>query len=80
MGKVKDKIERYKVLAEILCKENSKVYIKDIQDNIYFGFIVLVGEDRLTIDCFAPLQRSGERKYLYWAEIMILDKYEERTK
>ena len=67
-------MERWKATAEIFLKKNIKVYIRDLSDNIYFGDILFVGEDTLTIQCFAPEQRAGEKIVLYWT---LINKFEE---
>ncbi len=64
-------------MAELLLKENKRIYIKDLSDDIYFADIVLVGEDSILIDCFAPEKRKGERKKLYWIMIVKMDEYKE---
>lgn len=71
----KDKIERWKGLAEIFLKNDTKVYIKDVDDNLYFCDLLLVGEDTITIQCFAPEQREGAKIMLYWPLIIKFEQY-----
>ncbi|MEM4260851.1 MAG: hypothetical protein QXG00_06445 [Candidatus Woesearchaeota archaeon] len=66
---MKERIEIWKLLAEELIKINSNVFIKDIHNNYYFCKIVLIGENKITIDCYAPEHRKGKRVYLNWFEI-----------
>lgn len=72
---IMDKIERWKILADLLLKEDKRVFIKDIDDNWYFADILLVGEETLTIQCFAPEDRTGEKIVLYWALIKLFEEY-----
>lgn len=76
---IKEKIERWKVLAELWFNEGSKIFLKDLNNNWYWANIIIVGEDTLLIDCFAPTERVGHQK-LYWAEISYFDKYREEGK
>ena len=69
--------ERWKDMADIFLKQDSKVYIRDINDNFYFSKILLVGESTLRIECFAPKKREGEKITLYYPEILQLEKYKE---
>ncbi len=78
METVTDKIKRWILLSEVFFKEDKKVYIKDIYDNLYFCKIIIIGEDKVTVDCFGPKQRAGMREYLYWLNISEFDEYEVR--
>jgi len=71
-----DKIGRWQLLAEQLFTENKPVFIKDDSDNFYFGNVILVGDSTITVDCFGPSQRKGERKYLRWLSITQFTEYE----
>jgi len=66
---IKDKLERWKILAEVFLKQSKRVLIKDLKDNWYFADILLVGEDTIEFQCYAPTQRAGEKYTLYWAEV-----------
>lgn len=74
---IKEKMERWKILAEQYLKEDIKVFIKDIDNNWYFADILLVGDITLTIKCFAPEERAGKTFYLEWALISKFDRYRE---
>ncbi len=80
MDKVKEKIERWKLLADVFIKNNSKVFIKKINGDLHFCIIVLSGEDSLLVDNFAPIQRKGERKKIWWFEIEEFEEYKEEGK
>lgn len=64
-------------LAEIFLKEDKRVYIKDLNGDYYFADIIFVGEDSLTIQCFAPAHRDGKKYTLYWVSIERFDEYKE---
>jgi hypothetical protein len=69
---IKEKLERWKLLAEAYLLEDKDVFIKDLDDNWYFAKVIISGETRITIDCYAPQQRVG-RYYLPWAKITFFD-------
>lgn len=73
----RDKGQRIKELAGILLNLDKRVFIKDIDDNIYFADLILVGEDLLTFQCYAPEQRAGKKKTLYWPQVVKLDEVRE---
>lgn len=70
---IKDKLERWKILAEVYLREDKRVLIKDLEDNWYFSDILFVGEDTIEVQCYAPAQRAGEKKLLYWAMITYFE-------
>ena len=78
MDNFKDKVERWKELAELFLKNDERVYIKDIDDNFYFADITLVGDDSITVQCFSPEERKGRKFVLYWLLIKKFDKYNEK--
>lgn len=67
--------ERWKDTAEIFLRDKIKTFIKTLGDDFYFGYVVFVGEETITIDCFAPTKRKGQRHILYWNLIKEFDKY-----
>ena len=71
----KEKIIAWQNLAETFLKEDKKVYIKDYSNNFYFADILLVGENTLTIMCFAPEQKAGQKFVLYWYAIEKFEGY-----
>lgn len=79
--KIKEKVERWKLLADVFIKNNSKVFIKKINGDLHFCLIVLNGEDSITVDNFAPKQRAGQRDKIWWFEIEEFEESnEEREK
>lgn len=72
------RIEQWKLLAEIFTKNNSKIYIKTLAGDLHFCIIVLSGEDSITVDNFGPEQRAGKRDRIYWLEISDFDEYKNK--
>lgn len=79
-AKVTEQIEHWKATAEIFLNKNIKAFIKDINNNLYFADILLVGEDTIRISCFGPEQRKGMKVTLYWPLISEFDYYKEEVK
>lgn len=71
----KEKIERWKALAEIFVRTDVQAFIVDSSDNIYFADIILVGEDTFKIHCFGPEQRANQDLVLYWPLIVRFEEY-----
>ena len=59
-------------------ENNANVFIKEINGDLHFCKIVLVGETKLCVDNHAPKQRAGTRDYIDWLRIIELK--EERSK
>lgn len=78
METITDKITRWKMTAEVFLREDVPVFIKEVSEEFYFGHILLVGDDTLTIHCFNPTKKRGKRFTLYWALITDFDKYKEK--
>lgn len=72
---LKEKVERWKATAEIFLKNNTPVFIEDINNNFYFGDIILVGESIISIKCFSPKDRAGQKFNLYWTLITKFEEY-----
>lgn len=80
MDKVMDKIERWKLLADILIRQNKKAFIKEMNGNIHFCDIVLNDEDWIMIINFGPEQRAGVEEKIYWVQVEEFDEYKENNK
>lgn len=72
-----EKGQRIKELAELFLNKDIRVYIKDIDDNIYFADLLFVGEDQIRFICYGPPQRIGEKVSLYWPQVVKLDEVKE---
>lgn len=77
---IKEKIERNKIKAEILLKENKKAFVKDIYGTYYFCNILSDGitENKLIVKCFAPEDKSNRIYEIYWIDMLDIKEYQER--
>ncbi len=78
MEKVMDKIERWKLLAELFVKQNNKVFIREINGDLHFCIIVNKEEDFIMIENFGPDQRAGVREKIYWLSVSEFGEYKDR--
>lgn len=67
-----DKLTKLKDTADFLMNNEIPTFIRDIFGTWYFGYIVLVGDLRLTIDNTEG-KRKGLRDYLIWTNIDYID-------
>lgn len=74
---VKQRIERLKIKADILLKENKKAFVKDIYGNYYFCYILFHGENKLLIENFKGkrLEYGKIKEEIYWVDIVDIDEY-----
>lgn len=77
---IKENIERIKLLSEDFLNRDKRIFVKDINGNFYFADIILVGDEGLTIKCFAPVQRKNEKITLNWFAIVLIEEYKEDVK
>ena len=68
-------LEQWKDLAEILLKEDKSVYIKDFNNEYYFGDLIFVGDNSFEIQCFAPEKKKDKKFVIYWASVIKFDAY-----
>lgn len=78
MVMVKEMVERFKVLSELYLREDKRIFIRDIKDDYFFADILLVGESRVYIQCFAPESKAGQKFEIPWASIIKLEEYIEK--
>jgi hypothetical protein len=73
---INEKIERFKIKAETLLKEDKRAFIVDYLNRWFFCDLVLIGDTRLT---FIPFKgnKSGEKVVLFWADVINLEEYRE---
>ncbi len=71
-------MEEFKQTAEFLQEKNVPVFVVDIFGNYYFGYVVIVGDIRISIDNIEG-KRKGERSYILWSNVkFITDKKENK--
>lgn len=69
----KERQKALKETADLFLQHDKNVFIKDINGNIYFCKILLVGEETLRILAHGPMQRAGDKVTLYWQMIVKLE-------
>lgn len=74
---IKERVLQWQLLAEQWLNENQNIFIKKINGDINFCKIVLVGETKISVDIYAPIQRAGNREHIDWLEIVDFDKVRE---
>lgn len=67
--KVKEKVLKWQLLADRFVNDNSNVFIKEINGDLHFCKIVVVGETKVCVDNYAPVQRAKTRDYIDWLQI-----------
>ena len=77
--KVKDKVERLRLKAELFLENNIRAFIKTIQNDYYFCDILVVGDLYLYVIDFDG-KRKGEKSRLIWTDISEIYEYVEREK
>jgi len=71
---IKEKIERYKIKAELFKKENLEAFIKDTLDNYYFCYIIFAGEDRIYVQHFKG-KKKFEKERIFYVDIVKFVEY-----
>ena len=76
MDMVMDNILRWRILADILKKENKKAFIEEMNGNLHFCEIIFVSENKIKIKNFDPIQRRDKIEEIYWIKIIDFDEYQ----
>ena len=71
--KIKERVLQWQLLADQWFSENQNVFIKELNGDLHFCKIVMVGETKITVDNYAPEQRAGTRDYIDWLNIETFD-------
>lgn len=71
-----EKIERYKLKAQLFLKENTKAFIVDTLDNYHFCFILKISEDKVEVLEFSG-KLNGQKNVLNWVDILRFDEFRE---
>ena len=77
--KLKEMLERYKATAELFLNKNIRAAIWDANDNYYFCDILIVGEEKIRVQCFAPENKKGLKYDLYYPLIIKIEEYKEEV-
>lgn len=70
-----DNIQRWKILAKIFLKEDKRIFIRKINDDLHFCKIILNSENFIRIKNFGPEQRKDIEENIYWAQIYEFDEF-----
>ena len=76
---IRDKIERWKIKAEIFLKNDTKAFIIDVTDQYYFCEVIFVGEDCIHVQSFTG-KLIHEKSRIYWSDVLKLEEYKEKGK
>ncbi len=74
---LREKIERFILKAEIFLKNDTRVFITDINDNYYWADLLFVGAETVRFQCFSG-KLSGTKKTLLWADVVKFEEYKEK--
>ena len=78
-NKLHDKIERFKVKAEIFIKEKTRAFIVDTNNTYHFCYInKIVDEQRILITPFKGINCNIPENML-WVDVIVFDRYKERS-
>jgi len=73
-----DKIERWKLLAQIFIQNKDRVFIREINGDLHFCTINPNDNDSIIIENFGPEQRAGKIEKVYWYSISEFKEYKEK--
>jgi len=76
---IRDIVERFKLKAESFLRNDTKVFIKDIYNNLHFCYVKEISLDWIVILGFDG-KRKGETTRIYWADIKLFEEYQEVRK
>jgi len=71
--KLKERILQWQLLGDQWFSENQNIFIKTINENLYFCKIISIGETKILVDVYAPKQRAGTRENIDWLQIIEFD-------
>jgi histone deacetylase complex regulatory component SIN3 len=72
---IERKIERQKRIAESIKKKDDAIFVEDFCSGYYFGHVLEITEDYVTIKCFSPKSKKGKSFEVMWPNIRRIDKY-----
>jgi len=77
MGNVMEKVERYKLKANLFLKQKTQAFIENIQGDYFFCRVIEVKDDYLIVKGFAG-KRKFEVDKIFFLDIIRLEEYEEK--
>ena len=76
---IKEKIERYKIKADLFLKSKIKTFIKDTLDNYYFCYIIFAGDECIYVQHFKG-KKKYEKERIFYVDIVKFVEYKEDIK
>lgn len=77
--KVKEKVLKWRLLAEQYKEDDENVFIKKINGDLHFCKILLVDEKTIKVENYDPAQRAGTISEIDWLQIDDFDKVREES-
>lgn len=74
METLTEKIERYKLRAELFLKKNTKAFIVDARDDYHFCYIINIGEDEIEVTEFTG-KLAGRNSFINWVDILKFEEF-----
>ena len=74
---IKEKIERFILKAELFLKNDTRIFITDVNDNYYWADLLFTGEDTVRFQCFSG-KLIGEKITLLWVDVVKFEEYKEK--
>lgn len=76
-NELREKIERWTILAESLLNTDTRAFIIDYNDSYFFCDLIFVGKDKIM---FKPFKGNNEgiKTTKFWGQIKDLKEYKER--
>lgn len=76
METVLEKIERFKIRAELFLKENTKAFIIDTREDWHFCYISEISEDKIEVIEFTG-KLAGQKNIINWVDILKFEEFRE---
>ncbi len=73
---VTEKIERFKLRADLFLKENTKSFIVDARDDWHFCYITKINENNIEVAEFTG-KLAGQESVINWVDIIKFDEFRE---
>lgn len=78
MNEIQEKVQRWKIKAEILLEEHKRCFIKDTNNTYFWADIINVEESKLYFKPFKG-NNNGIETERYWVDIVKFEEYREES-
>lgn len=75
---VLEKIERYKLRADLFLKEKTKAFIIDARDDWHFCYITNINENNIEVAEFTG-KLAGRNNVINWIDILKFEEFREEV-